>query len=62
MSELLTHGNSEIINKCVLFFKKELKVLLVTLTEVKWPATMTVPGLGFLAQIQVHVQMLQFIR
>lgn len=39
MSELLTHGNGEIINKCVFFFKKEFMVLLVTLTEVKWPAT-----------------------
>lgn len=39
MSELLTHGNGEMINKCVFFFKKEFMVLLVTLTEVKWPAT-----------------------
>lgn len=40
MSELMTHGNSEIINKCVFKKKKkEFMVLLVTLTEVKWPAT-----------------------
>ena len=39
MSELMTHGNSEIINRCVFFLKKDFMVLLVTLTEVKWPAT-----------------------
>lgn len=39
MSELLTHGNGEIINKCVFFLKKEFMVLLDTLTEVKSLAT-----------------------
>ena len=42
MSELMIHGNSEIINRCVFKKKKKKKefmVLLVTLTEVKWPAT-----------------------